>query len=271
MVVFPNCKINLGLNIIGKRLDGFHNIETLFYPVALSDALEIIPAADGIFGFHVSGLEIPGDAARNLCVEAFRLLQGKFSLPAVKIHLHKVIPMGAGLGGGSSDGAFTLKLLNSLFGLGLNNDHLREYASQLGSDCPFFIENNPCLGFEKGDLLVPFNVDLEGLTLVIVDPVVHVSTAEAYASIIPAAPARPLKELVNLPVPDWKDALVNDFEIPVFEKYPVIGKIKTLLYDMGAEYASMSGSGAAVYAFFRGDVSPGELFPGCFIWVSKPL
>ncbi len=266
MVIFPNCKINLGLNIIGKRSDGYHNIETVFYPVPLCDVLEIIPAGDGVFGFSSTGLPVPGEVDRNLCVKAWLLMQQEFGLPAVKIHLHKVIPMGAGLGGGSSDGAHTLILLNQLFDLGLAAEQLENFARRLGSDCAFFIRNSPCYACEKGDRFEAIGIDLAGLNLALVLPEVHVSTADAYSMIIPAIPLLQIKELVRLPVSEWKDKLVNDFEIPVIAKYPVIGSIKSTLYDAGALYAAMSGSGAAVFALFGERFSLDGLFPGCFIW-----
>jgi 4-diphosphocytidyl-2-C-methyl-D-erythritol kinase len=268
MVIFPNCKINLGLNIISKRPDGFHNIETVFYPVALHDSLEAIVAGDGVFEFHTSGLAIPGDPAKNLCVKAYQLLEKDFRLPAVNMHLHKVIPMGAGLGGGSSDGAFALKLLNDMFSLGLNNAQLTEYARLLGSDCSFFIENQPCHAFEKGDKVEPVEVDLSGLELVVVVPGVHVSTPEAYSAITPAIPDHLPAKVVNLPVGKWKSRLMNDFEKTVFQKYPVIGDIKQNLYKAGALYASMSGSGSAVYGLFEETPRVNDLFPGNFIWCS---
>ncbi|MEI7500350.1 MAG: 4-(cytidine 5'-diphospho)-2-C-methyl-D-erythritol kinase [Bacteroidota bacterium] len=250
MILFPNSKINIGLNIIGKRPDGYHNLETIFFPIPLKDALEIIPAVDGIFEFHSTGLAIPGKTQNNLCVKAFRLLQSEYKLPEVKMHLHKVIPMGAGLGGGSSDGAFSLKILNDLFNLALDNDQLKLFASALGSDCPFFIENCPLYAYERGDQFQPVHINLSGLTLLLVIPSLHVSTAEAYSAVIPAKSEKSLMELVHLPVEQWKDLLINDFEIPVFSKYPVIGKIKQKLYESGAIYASISGSGSAVYGLF---------------------
>jgi 4-diphosphocytidyl-2-C-methyl-D-erythritol kinase len=270
MVIFPNCKINLGLNVISRRPDGFHDIETVFYPVALRDALEIIPAGDGNFNFQSTGLPIPGDTGNNLCIRAYRLLKKEYKLPPVKMHLHKVIPMGAGLGGGSSDGAFTLKLLNHLFGMGLTYEKLSGYAAQLGSDCAFFIGNQPCFAFEKGDRFEPSQVDLSGLTLVIVVPDVHVSTTDAYSAIHPAVPVRSPRELAGLPVGQWKELLVNDFEKVIFLEYPVIGEIKQKMYDLGAVYAAMSGSGSAVYGFFREVPAMKGLFNDCFAWTSKP-
>ncbi|MCX6268051.1 MAG: 4-(cytidine 5'-diphospho)-2-C-methyl-D-erythritol kinase [Bacteroidetes bacterium] len=251
MIQFPNCKINLGLNVVSKRSDGFHNIETVFYPVPLRDALEIIPAGGSHVEFHTSGLEIPGTPDQNLCIRAFHLLQSEFGLPGVKMHLHKVIPMGSGLGGGSSDGAFTLKLLNDLFELRLGNEQLKIYARLLGSDCSFFIENQAHFAFEKGDQLEPVAIDLSGLFLAIVIPHIHVATDEAYRMVVPEMPKQSLRELIQSPLELWKDLVINDFEKPVFEKYPVIGEIKAKLYASGAIYAAMSGSGSAVFGIFK--------------------
>jgi 4-diphosphocytidyl-2-C-methyl-D-erythritol kinase len=269
MIQFPNCKINLGLNIVGKRSDGFHNIETVFYPVPLSDALEIIPATDGVFQFHTTGLSIPGGTEDNLCVKAFHLLQSEFGLPPVKIGLHKVIPMGSGLGGGSSDGAFTLKILNELFAIGLDKEQLMDYARLLGSDCAFFLENTPVFAFEKGEQFEHIAIDLSGLYLAIAVPDVHVITAEAYRMVIPEIPKQSLSEVIRLPIKDWKDILVNGFEKPVFEKFPAIGRIKQQLYDAGAIYASMSGSGSAVFGLFEKETLAGSLFQGCFVLTSR--
>jgi len=262
MILFPNCKINLGLHVVSKRDDGFHNLETVFYPVPLYDALEVICANDNVFAFNSSGLAIPGDAEHNLCARAFKLLQPAFKLPMVKMHLHKVIPMGAGLGGGSSDGAFTLKLLNQLFDLGQDKEQLMFFARELGSDCSFFIENRPLFAHERGDRFESTQIDLSGLTLLLVFPGLHVSTAEAYAAVVPVKPEKSLKELMNCPVGQWKEILVNDFEKSVFKKRPVIGEIKQKLYDAGALYASMSGSGSAVYGLFSGTPAVGSALAG---------
>jgi 4-diphosphocytidyl-2-C-methyl-D-erythritol kinase len=251
MIQFPHCKINLGLNVVDRRSDGFHDIETVFYPVSWKDALEIVPAHDGIFQFRSTGLAIAGDSDQNLCVRAFRLLQSDFGLPGVKMHLHKVIPMGSGLGGGSSDGAFTLKILNELFALNLSNEQLRKYACLLGSDCAFFIENQPRFASGKGEQFEQIAIDLSGIFITIVIPDVHVATADAYRMVVPQMPKKSLRETVLLPLAEWRDIVVNDFEKPVFEKHPVIGAIRTELYDAGAIYVSMSGSGSAVYGLFR--------------------
>jgi 4-diphosphocytidyl-2-C-methyl-D-erythritol kinase len=264
MIYFPNCKINLGLNIVGKRPDGYHNLETIFVPVPMHDVVEIISADDGIFSFQSTGLPIPGEVETNLCIKAFRLLQSEYLLPEVNMHLHKVIPLGAGLGGGSADGAFTLRLVNEYFNLLLDTDQLKSYARVLGSDCSFFIENRALYAFERGDRFEPISLDLAGFTLLLVVPGVHVSTAEAYPAVIPAKPVNSLKELVLLPVELWKDKVTNDFEEPVFKRFPVIGEIKQKLYDAGAAYASMSGSGSAVYGLFNKPPEVGDVFRGMY-------
>jgi 4-diphosphocytidyl-2-C-methyl-D-erythritol kinase len=270
MIQFPNCKINLGLNIIGKRPDGFHNIETLLYPVELHDALEIVHAPDGVLKFQTTGLVIPGEPEQNLCLRAFKLLESDFGLPAVNIHLLKAIPMGSGLGGGSADGAYTLRILNDLFGLGLGSERLMHYARQLGSDCAFFIENYPVFAFDKGGEFESIHIDLTGYYISIVIPAIHVSTAEAYGMVEPEVSERSLLDIPRIPMKDWRDILVNDFEKQVFAKYPLIGGIKAKLYEHGAVYASMSGSGSAVYGIFTERPQIEGLFPGCFLWISKP-
>jgi 4-diphosphocytidyl-2-C-methyl-D-erythritol kinase len=249
MVTFPNAKINLGLYVTERRPDGFHNLETLFYPVRLTDALEILPS--GEFSFHSSGIGMDGEIENNLVVKAYRLLKKEFQLPAVKIYLHKVIPTGAGLGGGSSDAAFTLKMINTIFNTGLSQLQLENYAGMLGADCPFFIRNIPSLATGKGDQLTPLEVDLSPYHLVIVKPPVSVNTALAYQGIVPKNPETPLDNIINKPIESWQNSLFNDFETNVFKQFPQIGAIKQTLYDLGANYASMSGSGSAVFALFR--------------------
>ena len=234
MVAFPPCKINLGLNVLRKRDDGYHDIETCFYPIPWTDILEVIPSDK--FEFTVSGNAIPGDD--NLCVKAYRLL----NTPPAKIHLHKIIPTGAGLGGGSSDAAWTLRLLNDVFQLKLSKDELKKYAAQIGSDCAFFIEDGPMIGTGRGEILRPAKVDLKGKFIVIVKPDVHVSTAEAYSGIVPKGSKLDLSDIRSLR---------NDFEETIFKKYPAIESIKKSLYQAGATYASMSGSGSAVYGIFN--------------------
>jgi 4-diphosphocytidyl-2-C-methyl-D-erythritol kinase len=248
MVTFPNAKINLGLNVVERRLDGYHNIETLFYPVALSDILEVIPADEFFFGN--SELRIDTEPENNLVVKAYNLLKPKYDLPPVKIHLHKVIPFGAGLGGGSSDAAFMLKMLNQIFEIGLSASQLREFASELGADCPFFIENQPAFATGTGNQLITIDIDLNSYQFVLVKPPFGVNTSHAYKSIIPHRQRISIKDIATGPIETWKDNLKNDFEKPVFEMFPEIETIKQKLYDLGAIYASMSGSGSAVYAFF---------------------
>ncbi|WP_343704773.1 4-(cytidine 5'-diphospho)-2-C-methyl-D-erythritol kinase [Chitinophaga sp.] len=249
MVLFPNCKINLGLHVLQKRSDGFHDLETVFYPLPLYDALEIVTAEEPIFSH--SGIEIPGDEGNNLCRKAYELLKQDFpQLPAVHIHLHKNIPIGAGLGGGSSDGAFTLRILNTRYNLGLSTAQLEAYAARLGSDCPFFIRNAPCLARGRGELITPLQLDLSQWSFLLVHPCIHINTGWAFGQLTPGAPALPLEKVDWANVPAWKEQLVNDFETPVFAAYPVIGGIKEKMYRHGAVFAAMSGSGSAVVGIF---------------------
>jgi 4-diphosphocytidyl-2-C-methyl-D-erythritol kinase len=250
MISFPNCKINLGLNIIRKREDGFHDLETVFLPIPLTDVIEILPSDKT--EFTVTGLEI--ETTDNLCIKAYNLLKQNFpELPSISIHLHKAIPLGAGLGGGSSDAAFTLQLLNEKFKLDLKTEQLLEYALRLGSDVPFFIVNKPCFATGRGEILKLVNIDLSNYKLLIVNPGIHIDTKWAFSKIIPKEPHVSIKEIITLPVEGWKDQLQNDFEIPVFAEYPEIGKIKSELYHNGATYASMSGSGSTVYGLYKKD------------------
>lgn len=266
MVAFPNAKINIGLNIIEKRKDGYHNLNSCFYPVRWEDVLEVIKAP--ISKFTSSGIPIPGALSDNLCLKVYELLQRDFDLSPVHIHLHKAIPIGAGLGGGSSDAAHTLKLLNDIFDLQLDNSALENYALQLGSDCPFFIRNQPLLAYGRGELFEEVNLDLEGKLIVMVHPLLHISTAEAYAGVQPLHPSYSLKDLLEKkPVADWKDYIVNDFERSLFQKYPEIGTLKKKLYDAGALFASMSGSGATVFGIFEKETEVKNWFPENYlIW-----
>ncbi len=254
MVVFPNCKINLGLNIINKRADGFHNLETCFLPVPITDALEIIPSNNQTnpVEFTCTGLPVAGNPDDNLCVKAYWLLKNKYpALPAVKIHLLKAIPMGAGLGGGSADGAFTLMLLNNKFRLGITDEQVQEYALQLGSDCPFFVVNKPALAEQRGEKLQPVALNLNGYKLFLINPGIHINTGWAFSQIKPGLPAKSIHNIIQQPVATWKDELVNDFEQPVINNYPQLGVLKELLYSQGAIYASMSGSGSTFYGIFN--------------------
>jgi len=266
MVLFPNAKINLGLSVLRKRDDGFHDIESLLFPIALKDALELIVSPDGKFGFTYSGLNIPGNLENNLCVKAWKLLQADYDLPEVNIHLRKVIPMGAGLGGGSADGAFMVKLIDHVFSLGLTDKMMENYARKLGSDCAFFIQNKPALVFDKGDQLKPIELDLSGYFLVLVKPQVHISTAEAYTGIHPAVPEVSVQKAIQLPPGEWKNRLKNDFEKSVFKTHPFLLEIKETFYQSGAVYASMTGSGSAVYGLFCNEFEIKDRFDNVFYW-----
>jgi 4-diphosphocytidyl-2-C-methyl-D-erythritol kinase len=264
MIAFPNAKINLGLQIVSKRPDGYHNLFSCFYPVGWSDVLEILPADE--LQFTSSGLAIPGEAAGNLCLKAYHLLKKDYHLPPVHIHLHKVIPIGAGLGGGSSDGAFTLKLLNDLFSLHLGTPLLEDYARRIGSDCAFFVRNQPVFCFEKGDQFEDIAVDLKNYFIVLVNPGIHISTAEAYAGIRPQMPETDLKTVLLQPIARWKDQVHNDFEKELALKYPAIAQLKDNLYRQGALYASMTGSGSTVYGIFERETNLQAPFPDYAVW-----
>lgn len=267
MVSFPHCKINLGLNVLSRREDGYHNIVTCFYPLPLTDILEIIPAPELSISF--SGDSIPGEGAENLCLRAYHLLRNEFNISPVKIHLHKIVPIGGGLGGGSSDAAYTLRLLNEIFELNLPKEGLHAYASTLGSDCAFFLQETPMLGTGKGERLQPIQLNLSGQYLVLIKPPIHVSTANAYEGVIPNPAKNDLREVLeNKPVNEWRGQLVNDFEYSVFKKFPVIDRIKEKLYEHGALYASMSGSGSSVYGIFREQVDLAKHFSEMFYWSS---
>lgn len=256
MITFPNAKINLGLNITEKRPDGYHNLETIFYPIPLEDALEACPRKEGLGSYSLSqsGLSIEGDAENNLVVKAYKLLDETYHLPPVGIYLHKHIPSGAGLGGGSADAAFMLKLLNRMYRLNLTDDQLEAYAARLGADCAFFVRNQPTYAEGIGNIFSPVELSLAGWQLLLVKPNIFVSTRDAFARIRPRHPERNLRDLINQPVESWKDSMINDFEESVFPQFPAIGDIKTELYRLGAVYASMSGSGSSVYGLFAPDV-----------------
>lgn len=249
MIAFPNAKINIGLNIIRRRADGYHDLETVFYPIKIYDALEIIPAVT--LEFTASGLGIPGNVQDNLCIKGYHLLKKDFDLPPVSIHLYKHIPIGAGLGGGSADAAYFIRLLNKEFSLNLNADQMRAYASRLGADCAFFVESKPVFAFEKGDKFEPVSLDLSAYHLVLVMPPAQVSTAEAYRGVKPRPVETSLKELITLPVAEWRHFIRNDFEETIFKNHPVIRGVKAALYQAGALYACMSGSGASVFGIFK--------------------
>jgi 4-diphosphocytidyl-2-C-methyl-D-erythritol kinase len=254
MICFPSCKINLGLRITQKRADGFHALETVFYPITLRDALEIIiepETSAAPITFTSSGLAINGDPSDNLCYKAYFLLKKDYpSIPNVKMHLHKTIPMGAGLGGGSSDGAFTLVALNQLFNLQIPEQALLDYALQLGSDCPFFIINTPAFATGRGEILKPINLNLDGYSIVIVNPGIAISTKLAFSLITPKVPDSNMEAIICEPVSSWKEKLLNDFEQPIFNSFPELANIKETLYQKGAAYASMTGTGSTLYGVF---------------------
>ena len=247
MIVYPNAKINVGLNVLEKQADGYHKLASVFYPInKLYDILEILPAKQ--FSFSSSGIVIPGNS--NICVKAFELLKADFDIGNVSMHLHKKIPIGAGLGGGSADGAFVLKALNKIFKMELSVIELEGYALRLGADCPFFIENSPKYVTGIGEKMININLDLSAYKLKFIFSELHISTNEAYKSVIPSWPKKSLLDLINQPIENWNSIVKNDFEISAFSKYPHLEKIKDKLYDDGAVYASMTGSGSVIYGVF---------------------
>jgi len=268
---FSNAKINLGLHVTAKRPDGFHNIETVFFPVAWSDIIEVVPAPQLLdVALTCTGLPIDVEPKKNLCVKAYRLLQKDFSLPPVQFFLHKIVPFGAGLGGGSSNAAFVLHALNEIFSLSLSQKELQNYAAHLGSDCAFFVYNTPMLATGRGEILQPIEVNLSGYELLIVKPNVGVSTAEAYAGVIPQKPPCPLQHIVNQDIKEWRELLVNDFEPSVFAKYPQLRDIKNRLYDYDAVYAAMSGSGSSIFGIFeKVPDSVAQIFESCAVFKQR--
>lgn len=268
MITFPNAKINLGLNIVERRPDGYHNLETIFYPIKLQDALEVnrLEHAEVPYKLRVSGANLHGSPEDNLVVKALNLLRQYHSgiLP-VDIHLFKHIPTEAGLGGGSSDCAFMIKLLNEKFRLGLSVKEMEQYAAQLGADCPFFIQNQPVFASGTGNIFEPIELTLKGYHLVLVKPDTPISTKEAFSNIHPKHPEVSLKEIATQPIENWKGLMKNDFEESIFPCHPEIAAIKDKLYDLGAVYASMTGSGSAVYGIFKQPVeNVDEKFSGYF-------
>lgn len=273
MITFPNAKINIGLNIVEKRDDGFHNLQSVFYPLGLADALEVIENKDegaARFTFSSSGIEIPGDATDNLCYYAYHLVSQDYSLPNVKVHLHKHIPIGAGLGGGSSDAAFFIKLLNDKFELGISWGEMHNYARQLGSDCSFFVSNKPSFAEGRGDEYESMKLDLSKYYVVLVYPKIHINTAKAYSGVKPKMPIRSLEEdVLNLPIEQWKEFIHNDFEDSIFPQFPEIKNIKEKLYSKGAIYSSMSGSGSTVFGIFEKETDLKFEFEECFVFEGR--
>ena len=264
MIVYPNAKINLGLNIVARRPDGYHDIETIFYPIPLQDALEVQEAPKP--SFRQSGTPLDCSPDENLVLRALELLKADFELPSLDIYLYKHIPSGAGLGGGSSDAAFMMKLVNEKFQLGMSDDELMRRLATLGADCPFFIHNQAAFATGTGDILTPMDLDLSGWNLVIVKPDIHVSTREAYASVTPQEPLISLDIIASRPVAEWHSLMHNDFEPSVFRTHPELAAIKDRLLDLGATYAAMSGSGSALYGLFTSPILHiEEKFPSCFV------
>lgn len=275
MITFPNCKINLGLDIVSKRADGYHNLETIFYPIPLCDVLEITTndeedAPD--YTFKMYNASFDGDSNDNLVVKAYKVLAAEHTLPKVQMNLYKHIPTGAGLGGGSSDAAFALKMLNEIGKLSLSDEQLEEYAARIGADCAFFIKNRPAFATGIGNILSAVECHLQGYHIVLVKPDIHISTKEAYSMVSPSQPAVSLQDVAPRPVNMWRSSMKNDFEVSVFAKYPETTHIKEELYRLGAFYASMSGSGSSFFGIFekeQNDDCLKELFPNCFCWQCK--
>jgi 4-diphosphocytidyl-2-C-methyl-D-erythritol kinase len=267
MICFPNAKINLGLNVVSRRPDGYHNIETVFYPLPLRDALEVVEAS--AFSFSQTGIAIDAPPERNLAIRAMRLLSD-YGLPPLEVHLHKAIPFGAGLGGGSSDAAFMLKLLNDFGSLGLADEQLEALAATLGADCPCFIRNRPVFASGTGNCFEPVSLSLAGYHYAVVKPRIAISTAAAYAALTPRPPRFSLREIIQSPIAEWRTMMTNDFEASIFPQHPAIAAIKESLYASGACYASMSGSGSSVFALFDQPV-PSLSFPEAEVQIQGSL
>ncbi len=264
MIIQPNAKINIGLNITEKRTDGFHNIESVFYPVyKLTDKIEIQESSK--FNIVNNGINLKIDSTQNLIYKAFKVIKDKFNIPYVNINLQKDIPTGAGLGGGSADAAFMLKYLNNKYNLKLTDEHLEKTALEICSDCPFFIKNTPRFVSGKGDKFKDINLDLSNYFLVIIKPNIFISTPEAYSKIIPQKPKYDLLSTINKPVEDWKNIIKNDFEKTIFDKHKILAEIKQYLYDKGAVFAAMSGSGSSIYGLFKQKITI-KKFNNLFVW-----
>jgi 4-diphosphocytidyl-2-C-methyl-D-erythritol kinase len=274
MILFPNAKINLGLSILNKRADGYHNLETVMYPINLTDIITLnhsdsLNKGEKII-FSSTGLKIDGNPNENLIIKAYNLLNTDYQLPSLSVHLHKTIPFGAGLGGGSADGSFMLSGLNRLLKLTISDKKLENYAAQLGSDCPMFIKNKPVLAESRGELLSPLTIDLSAFCIAVVIPPIPISTKEAYSMVKPSNPSFRVKAIIKEPIETWKGVLLNDFETSVFKQKPEIRAIKEKLYEVGAIYASLSGSGSATFGIFKSKPDLKNIFPkNYFIWLSK--
>ena len=267
MINFPIAKINLGLNVVSKREDGYHNLETVFYPVPIKDALEVFPMEDGFpsdvrCDLKVTNLFIDGDEQKNLVVKAYNMIAQDYELPRVHVHLYKHIPTQAGMGGGSSNCAYMIRLLNEMFSLGMSDEKMIGYAARLGADCAFFIKAQPAYAEGIGEKLQPISIDLSGCKMLVVRPNIPVSTKEAFSLITPQVPKKNCLDIVRQPIETWKDELVNDFERSVFAIHPEIGRLKEMMYEQGAVYAAMSGSGSSVFGLFS-DTPDEKSFVGC--------
>lgn len=274
MITFPIAKINLGLNVVSRRADGYHNLETVFYPVPITDALEIYPMDDAFpsptaCDLKVTNISIEGDEQRNLVVRAYNMLAERYPLPRIHAHLHKSIPTQAGMGGGSSDCAYMIRLLNESFKLGMSQEEMISHAALLGADCPFFILGRPAYAEGIGEQLHPIDLDLGGWHIVVVRPDIPVPTKDAFSLVTPQQPDANCRDIVMQPVETWRDTLVNDFEHSVFTLHPEIGRIKERLYDLGAVYAAMSGSGSSVFGLFRNPIKPAEHFKDMFTYETQ--
>ena len=277
MICFPNAKINIGLNVVSKRNDAFHNIETIFFPIKLTDILEFTKINDSENKirnikdtiFTQTGIELEIVKENNICYKAYSLLAKKYSLPILNIHLHKIIPFGAGLGGGSADAAFMLKELNNYFNLKLNKIELENYASEIGSDCAFFINNKPVFAYERGNKFKDIELNLKGYYILLVKPNVFVSSTDAFSGIATNQVKNSLINLIKMPISEWKNYIYNDFETTVFKKYPELNQIKEDLYNLGAIYASMSGSGSSIYGIFKEKPQINQTFNDYFVWNGK--
>ena len=275
MLCFPNAKINLGLNVVYRRSDGYHELETIFYPVEIKDALEIVPTKEELadnqrYRLFQSGLAIQGNEDDNLVIKALKLISRDHILPAIDIHLLKKTPFGAGLGGGSANAAAMLKMMNKMFELDYSNEQLINLAAKLGADCPFFIKNTPVFATGIGEKMEDIELNLSNYHFVLIKPDISINTGLAYSMITPKRPEVSLKEIVKMPPEQWKGLMINDFETPIFKKHPQINDIKQQLYELGAVYASMSGSGSSVYGFFNKMPQIDNLFTDHFVWSHSP-
>ncbi|MFP4526478.1 MAG: 4-(cytidine 5'-diphospho)-2-C-methyl-D-erythritol kinase [Bacteroidales bacterium] len=268
MITFPNAKINIGLFVTERRNDGFHNIETIFFPLNFTDILEIQNIHEQEkTTFINTGIPVDANPLDNLCYKAYKKLKEDYNLPPVSIHLHKLIPFGSGLGGGSSDAAYSLYTLNSIFNLKLSSSDLSAYAEEIGSDCPFFLYNKPAYAYEKGNRLSSVSLNLKGYYILLVVPEIQVSTKLAYKNVIPHKRDSSLKTIIeNTPVAQWKNTIINDFEKSIFKHYPVLQEIKKRLYDSGAEFAAMSGSGSGMFGIFKKQPDCAGKFKNMLIW-----